>query len=488
MTHLYIEQNTGLTEEVNSSIISKLYELAVNGDLDASSDLKGRLHSSVARDVHVAYLNANYPDLHVSADKLYITFEDAEVDRILTQKFGDGVGVTEMDMLSVTNIADGTGFANNTTIQTFNELGRFSTIKTLYTFAFNNCTNLTSIDLSNIEHVGGEALRGTNLTGVINLPNVISIGDSSRAQSFGSCRNITEINIGSSFNDDTTYMGYVFANCTNLEKVTGLNNITEIPVYMFQGCNKLSQIDIDWTKIVSIGHKAFYRCGENLSLLPSTITTPSTLFGMECFEANKDVQKIVLTGEDVQVYNWAFYHCSNLTEIENSNKITKIGKGSFEGCGFTVLDLSGVTDWVSGYIDNVYQGGFESVICNCPNLQRIVLGTIPALGASPYGVTRSTIYSCPMLTTVDISEVSNIIVTNNPLFWGCDSLQALILRCNTVPTMTIQNITSISKVQFFNGTADAYVYVPDNMVNSYKTSSGWSDIQDRIKGISELPS
>lgn len=487
MTHLKIEQD-GITEEVTSSVISKLYEIASTGTLDNTSNLKGRLHSSAARDIHVTYLNANYPDLHVSADKLYITFEDPEVDRILTQKYGNGEGVTETDMLSVTGITDATGFANNTIIQTFNELGRFSTIKTLYIFAFNQCTNLTSIDLSNIEHVGGEALRGTNLTGVINLPNVISIGDSTRAESFGYCENITEINIGSSFNADTTYMRYVFNGCTNLEKVTGLNNITEIPGYMFQGCNKLSQVDIDWTKIVSVGHKAFYRCGENLSLLPSTITTPSTLFGMECFEANKDVQKIVLTGEDVQIWNWAFYHCSNLTEIENSNKITKIGQGSFEGCGFTVLDLSGVTDWVSGWVDNVSQGGFESVICNCPNLQRIVLGTIPALGASPYAVNRSTIYNCPMLTTVDISEVSNIIVTNNPLFWACDSLQALILRCNTVPTMTIQNIASISKVQFFNGSADAYVYVPDNMVNSYKTSSGWSDISDRIKGISELPS
>jgi hypothetical protein len=116
MTHLYIEQATDKTEEVNSSIISKLYELAISGDLDNTSDLKGRLHSTSARDIHVAYLNTNYPDLHISADKVYITFEDAEVDRILTQKFGDGVGVTETDMLGVTGISTSTGFADNTTI------------------------------------------------------------------------------------------------------------------------------------------------------------------------------------------------------------------------------------------------------------------------------------------------------------------------------------------------------------------------------------
>lgn len=46
MTHLYIEQDTGSTEEVTSAIISKLYALASSGDLDNTSDLKGRLHSA----------------------------------------------------------------------------------------------------------------------------------------------------------------------------------------------------------------------------------------------------------------------------------------------------------------------------------------------------------------------------------------------------------------------------------------------------------
>lgn len=70
MTHLYIEQSTGLTEEVNSSIISKLYELAISGDLDETSDLKGRLHSSTAIDTQVAYLNDKFDDLYITADTL----------------------------------------------------------------------------------------------------------------------------------------------------------------------------------------------------------------------------------------------------------------------------------------------------------------------------------------------------------------------------------------------------------------------------------
>jgi len=38
MTHLRIEQNNGVIEEVNSSVITKLYEIAHAG-LDVSSNL-----------------------------------------------------------------------------------------------------------------------------------------------------------------------------------------------------------------------------------------------------------------------------------------------------------------------------------------------------------------------------------------------------------------------------------------------------------------
>ena len=70
MTHLYIEQNTGQIEEVNASIISKLYELASSGDLDDTSDLKGRLHSTSGYEDQVSYLNTNFSDLYINVDNL----------------------------------------------------------------------------------------------------------------------------------------------------------------------------------------------------------------------------------------------------------------------------------------------------------------------------------------------------------------------------------------------------------------------------------
>jgi hypothetical protein len=149
MTHLYIEQN-GITEEVSSSVISKLYELVSSGTLDGTSNLKGRLHASVAKDVEVTYLNQHFSDLHITADALYLSFVDPEVERVLTTKYGNGTGVTNVDMAGVAEINSNTGFSSNTSITSFPELSNFNNIVRLGTWAFTSCSNLTTIDLTNI--------------------------------------------------------------------------------------------------------------------------------------------------------------------------------------------------------------------------------------------------------------------------------------------------------------------------------------------------
>lgn len=53
-----------------------MYELAISGDLDNTSDLKGRLHTTLGYRSEIEYLNTNYQDLYISADDYAIPFED----------------------------------------------------------------------------------------------------------------------------------------------------------------------------------------------------------------------------------------------------------------------------------------------------------------------------------------------------------------------------------------------------------------------------
>jgi hypothetical protein len=125
MTHLYIEQATDRTEEVNSSIISKLYELAISGDLDNTSDLKGRLHLTIGYRQPISYLNNTYQDLYISADDYAIPFEDPNMAAYL-----NNLGIGSNGMITENQAAAATVAANstNTTVTKFNELKYFTNI------------------------------------------------------------------------------------------------------------------------------------------------------------------------------------------------------------------------------------------------------------------------------------------------------------------------------------------------------------------------
>ena len=76
MTHLRIEQNN-IQENVSSAVIEKLYQLAISGDLDASSNLAGNLYTTATYQEYINALcktqqnpNGMFPDLTISYNKL----------------------------------------------------------------------------------------------------------------------------------------------------------------------------------------------------------------------------------------------------------------------------------------------------------------------------------------------------------------------------------------------------------------------------------
>jgi len=87
MTHLRIEQNNGIIEEVSSSVITKLYELAISGTLDNTSQFKGRLHVDITYQDYIDYLTDRTKylteDLYITASDTYIRFADPEVLNVL---------------------------------------------------------------------------------------------------------------------------------------------------------------------------------------------------------------------------------------------------------------------------------------------------------------------------------------------------------------------------------------------------------------------
>jgi hypothetical protein len=88
------------------------------------------------------------------------------------------------------------------------------------------------------------------------------------------------------------------------------------------------------------------------------------------------------------------------------------------------------------------------------------------------------IANCTKLVTVD--SIATKIYTN--AFNGSSALTKLILRNTTM--CVLDNVSAFNNTPIASGTG--YVYVPDNLVDSYKSATNWSTYAAQIKPLSEL--
>ena len=84
---------------------------------------------------------------------------------------------------------------------------------------------------------------------------------------------------------------------------------------------------------------------------------------------------------------------------------------------------------------------------------------------------------CTSLTTVILSACISI---GRDAFYGCDSLTSITLSGSTV--CTLENISVFEHTPIKSGTG--YIYVPANLVNTYKAATNWSIYASQIVAIS----
>lgn len=109
---------------------------------------------------------------------------------------------------------------------------------------------------------------------------------------------------------------------------------------------------------------------------------------------------------------------------------------------------------------------------NCDALSSVCLPEVVTIGS--YGF-----YSCGKLSTVDLP---NATMLNAASLAQCIALEKLILRSSTV--VTLGAITALQATKIASG--KGYVYVPNNLVEDYKTATNWTTYANWIRSIDEL--
>ncbi len=200
-------------------------------------------------------------------------------------------------------------------------------------YAFRNCTGLTSIEIpDSVTTIGAYAFeKCTNLTSIEIPSGVTTIG----ASAFAQCTGIASVDISDSV---TTIGAYAFVNCTSLTSVEIPVRITTINYGTFSGCTGLTSINIP-NSVTAIEEHAFYDC--------------------------KNIVNAILGDSLQSIGSMAFYNCTNLTSIEIPDSVTTIGASAFEKCTSVenIILPSSLTSVEYGAFSNC--GLIETLTINC---------------------------------------------------------------------------------------------------------------------------
>lgn len=88
------------------------------------------------------------------------------------------------------------------------------------------------------------------------------------------------------------------------------------------------------------------------------------------------------------------------------------------------------------------------------------------------------------LIKIDLSCFNGTKINNTgSMFSSCSALKTIIINNPNIFPMTSTNM--LTNTPIANGTG--YVYVPDDLVETYRQTTNWSQYANQIKGMSELP-
>lgn len=270
---------------------------------------------------------------------VYMNFADAEVERVLMANgVGDGIGITKRDAKAVTSVLR--WFDSNSVIQSFNELVFFTKVTSLAQLSFYKCTNLKSIDLTNVKEVGQSAFNGAIvLVNVGNCkPRTLS------ASAFNGCKALTRIDLS----ETRTIGGEAFNGCNALADIVSLESVTSMGTYAFWNCKALAT-PIAMPSITAIPNGAF-----------SPAPIPSF-----------DAPQITSLGSS------AFKNCKALASVSDMSRVVTIGGDAFNGCDAIASPI---------ILEDVTSIG-SYAFWNCENIPYVMVkaATPPTSSSQPFG-------------------------------------------------------------------------------------------------------
>jgi hypothetical protein len=224
-------------------------------------------------------------------------------------------------------------------------LAAMSMTSAIADYAFEGCTGLTSLDLSNFTGtIGSEAffmcssLTLDNITLPTSNPNYTSLVsdgnykiliDTTTKEVIASLA-FGEVNsdVLSAMNMTSAIVGGAFDGCTSLTSLDLSNFTGTIGNNAFALCTGISSLTIPST-VASIEDDAFWGCSGIISLNLSNFTGT---IGSGAFASCSSIIMLTIPSAITTISSYTFEECTSLTSVTFNSILTSVGEGAFENC------------------------------------------------------------------------------------------------------------------------------------------------------------
>ena len=150
----------------------------------------------------------------------------------------------------------------------------------------------------------------------------------------------------------------------------------------------------------------------------------------------------------------------DLTDADMKSSVTKLRRNAFSGC-YALRSIQ------NSRITELELSAFQ----DCSSLVSVNLSELSKIGSNAFA-------SCKKLETVEIPKATSL---GQQAFSNCTRLQWIHISGTSVATLSDTYV-------FINASGTMKIYVPDALVDAYKSASNWSTYASKIYPESEMPS